>query len=342
MSRLIKCPYCFLENRNDAAFCEDCSTELAAVQTNETGSTDNRTGPPPPPEDSPEPPTPPEPSTIEVKHVRNHETVTPPVPPVIQNRPVAKSGGLLKVFAIIAASLFAFLLIGVGAFALLNRDTATEIATLPEESPEDAIDTEFIDPFSFDQDHAGPDNALPEPGDEHLTDTDQQEGPLPDTEPEETPPADPPTVNSGTENGADTFFRQDDPTDNSGSGGSAGSSLPGPIVEISIEPNNPTVNSSILFSGADSVSSNPQGTIRSYRWTFCDGVTGTGRAIRREYKDRGLYTVELEVTDDQGKVGREIKFVTVREERSGLMPNDRQTPGAGETGPPSGNWWELD
>ncbi|MEN8179651.1 MAG: PKD domain-containing protein, partial [Pseudomonadota bacterium] len=59
-----------------------------------------------------------------------------------------------------------------------------------------------------------------------------------------------------------------------------------------------TENISVTFDG--SASSDPDGTIVSYAWTFGDGGTGTGISPSHTYTTAGSYTVSLTVTDDAG------------------------------------------
>lgn len=49
-----------------------------------------------------------------------------------------------------------------------------------------------------------------------------------------------------------------------------------------------------------SASSDPDGTIVSYEWTFGDGNTGTGQTTTHTYADAGSYTPRLTVTDERG------------------------------------------
>ncbi len=49
-----------------------------------------------------------------------------------------------------------------------------------------------------------------------------------------------------------------------------------------------------------SSSSDPDGTIVSYEWTFGDGNNGTGQTTTHTYADAGSYTPRLTVTDERG------------------------------------------
>ncbi len=67
------------------------------------------------------------------------------------------------------------------------------------------------------------------------------------------------------------------------------------------DPNGPytgNVGMSITFDGSGS--SDPDGTIASYAWTFGDGATGSGVSPTHSYAADGTYTVSLTVTDNAG------------------------------------------
>jgi serine protease len=53
------------------------------------------------------------------------------------------------------------------------------------------------------------------------------------------------------------------------------------------------------------------GTIASYAWTFGDGKTGSGKTTSHTYTEGGTYTVTLTVTDNEGATGAQSQNVTV-------------------------------
>lgn len=58
-------------------------------------------------------------------------------------------------------------------------------------------------------------------------------------------------------------------------------------------------------------SSDPDGMIASYAWTFGDGATGTGVTANHTYTTGGSYTVTLIVTDNSGATGTSSRQLTV-------------------------------
>ncbi|MBE1462383.1 PKD domain-containing protein [Kibdelosporangium phytohabitans] len=57
-------------------------------------------------------------------------------------------------------------------------------------------------------------------------------------------------------------------------------------------------------------SSDPNGSISSYAWKFGDNQNGTGATPSHTYGQAGTYTVELTVTDNEGKTDTETKQIT--------------------------------
>ena len=76
------------------------------------------------------------------------------------------------------------------------------------------------------------------------------------------------------------------------------------IVTVSAANQAPTANFTSSCSGLTcsftSTSSDPDGSIASYSWTFGDGATSTAQNPSRTYAAGGTYTVTLTVTDNQG------------------------------------------
>lgn len=66
-----------------------------------------------------------------------------------------------------------------------------------------------------------------------------------------------------------------------------------------------------------SASSDPDGSITLYAWTFGDGTTGAGIEPVKTYSAAGTYTVTLTVTDNQGAIGTKSHNVTVNAPASG-------------------------
>jgi len=59
-----------------------------------------------------------------------------------------------------------------------------------------------------------------------------------------------------------------------------------------------------------SASSDPDGTIAGYAWSFGDGATAVGAAASHTYASAGSYAVTLTVTDDDGATGVASRTVT--------------------------------
>jgi PKD repeat protein len=74
-----------------------------------------------------------------------------------------------------------------------------------------------------------------------------------------------------------------------------------PTAVMSATPNSGYAPLLVNFSSAGST--DPDGTIASYAWTFGDGGTGTGVTTSHTYQSVGNYTAVLKVTDNQGATG---------------------------------------
>ena len=66
-----------------------------------------------------------------------------------------------------------------------------------------------------------------------------------------------------------------------------------------------------LSCGFTDASSDPDGRVAGWSWTFGDGGTATTQNPSHTYGAAGTYTVQLTVTDDKGATGATSKSVTV-------------------------------
>lgn len=71
-----------------------------------------------------------------------------------------------------------------------------------------------------------------------------------------------------------------------------------PIPRFTYSPTSPLALTDVLFDG--SLSTDSDGQIVSYAWSFGDGTTDNGVNVRHQYQKGGTYTVALTVTDDRG------------------------------------------
>jgi thermitase len=84
-------------------------------------------------------------------------------------------------------------------------------------------------------------------------------------------------------------------------------------------------------------SSDPDGSIVSYNWSFGDGGTGTGTAPAHVYQSAGMYMAVLTVTDNQGSTDTDSVVIT-----ASTNPNTINAPtnltGVGGKGKATLNW----
>lgn len=78
------------------------------------------------------------------------------------------------------------------------------------------------------------------------------------------------------------------------------------------------VDQPISFSGAGST--DPDGAIVSYQWTFGDGSSASGQSVTHTYTGVGSYIAVLAVTDDQGATSADTVDVTVTSTPSNVAP----------------------
>jgi PKD repeat protein len=70
-----------------------------------------------------------------------------------------------------------------------------------------------------------------------------------------------------------------------------------------------TPGTKVSFNGSGSTDAD--GTIASYSWSFGDGTSGTGETAEHTYANAGVYAVVLIVTDDKGASAFDVAIVSV-------------------------------
>jgi hypothetical protein len=83
-----------------------------------------------------------------------------------------------------------------------------------------------------------------------------------------------------------------------------------PVAVASVTPRHPHAGQAVRFNGRRSHVKG--GRIAHYRWSFGDGHSASGRAVRHVYRRAGRYTVTLTVTDSQGATATRKLRVRVR------------------------------
>ena len=104
---------------------------------------------------------------------------------------------------------------------------------------------------------------------------------------------------------------QDDQAGNAGSSGNRSltiADLP-PVASFGFSPASPHVGQAVLFNGQST--SDPDGTISSYEWSFGDGASGSGATVSHAYAGSGTFTVHLSVTDNSGSTDTAVQSLTI-------------------------------
>jgi PKD repeat protein len=94
----------------------------------------------------------------------------------------------------------------------------------------------------------------------------------------------------------------------------AGGANAPPLASFTATPDTVAAGTAIALNATASTDSD--GLIASYAWTFGDGTTGTGPTIGKTYAAGGTYSIGLAVTDNQGAVGNATRIVTVTDGNS--------------------------
>ncbi len=91
-----------------------------------------------------------------------------------------------------------------------------------------------------------------------------------------------------------------------------------PRASFTFSPSNPKPGETVTFDASSS--SDLDGTISNYAWTFGDGGTATGPTATHTFSADGLFSVTLTVTDDRGSVDVTSRNVAVGNGGSGQPP----------------------
>ena len=82
-----------------------------------------------------------------------------------------------------------------------------------------------------------------------------------------------------------------------------------PIASFSYYPENPIINETITFNASNST--DPDGTIENYEWTFGDGEKAEGEIVTHSYSSAGNYTVKLTVADNEGAKNSTAEIINI-------------------------------
>jgi PKD repeat protein len=82
-----------------------------------------------------------------------------------------------------------------------------------------------------------------------------------------------------------------------------------PVARVSVSPASGSAPLAVTVSGA--ASTDADGTIATYAWTFGDGASATGVTAAHSYTDVGEFQVTLAVTDDQGATSSATASVVI-------------------------------
>lgn len=82
-----------------------------------------------------------------------------------------------------------------------------------------------------------------------------------------------------------------------------------PTARITATPTSGTVPLVVSLDGRGST--DPDGTISTYSWTFGDGTSASGSTVSKTFQNTGTYNILLRVTDNRGGTASSTTSVTV-------------------------------
>ncbi len=104
-----------------------------------------------------------------------------------------------------------------------------------------------------------------------------------------------------------------------------------PSPSVSHSPTEVTAGTTVTFDASESTDAD--GSIAEYRWTLPDGTTATGERIEYAFGEAGSRTVELALTDDEGRTTTETLTAEVRAPATSEQSPSRSTTAAPDDRP---------
>jgi PKD repeat protein len=109
-----------------------------------------------------------------------------------------------------------------------------------------------------------------------------------------------------------------------------------PTAVASANPTSGIAPLAVSFSGAGS--SDPDGSIAGYAWTFGDGSSASGATTSHTYAADGTYTATLTVTDDRGATGSQNVTITATADPNAINAPSGLTASAPKRGSVTLHW----
>jgi PKD repeat protein len=109
-----------------------------------------------------------------------------------------------------------------------------------------------------------------------------------------------------------------------------------PTAVVSATPSSGTAPLGVSFSAAGS--SDPDGSIAAYGWSFGDGSSASGISATHTYVNAGTYTATLTVTDNRGATGVKNVTITVASDATAINAPTGLSASAGKKGAVTLRW----
>jgi len=90
-----------------------------------------------------------------------------------------------------------------------------------------------------------------------------------------------------------------------------------PVAAATAAPTSGTAPLDVTFDGSGS--SDPDGTLVAYQWSFGDGSSASGASVAHTYTAQGTYTATLTVTDDRGATDTDSVQIVVEQDPTKLI-----------------------